>query len=61
MKKKLLKSLYDELVKKFNAIRTTDTGDLVKKAGYNIKIGEIEKKILIMSLINILLLNDLIS
>ena len=61
MKKKLLKSLYDEVVKKFNAIRTTDTGDLVKKAGYKIKIGEIEKKILIMSLINILLLNDLIS
>ena len=32
--------------KKVNAIQTTDTSDLVKKADYNTKIGEIEKKIL---------------
>ena len=28
-----------------NAIKTTDTTDLVKKADYDTKIGEIEKKI----------------
>ena len=32
-------------LKKVNAIKTTDISDLVKKAGYNKKIGEIEKKI----------------
>ena len=37
------KSLNDELVKKVNAIQA---GNLVKKADYNTKIAEIEKKIL---------------
>ena len=32
------------MVKKFNALQTTYTKDLVKKADYNAKIGEIEKK-----------------
>ena len=36
--------MYDELVKKFNAIQTNDTSSLVKKADYNTKIDEIEKK-----------------
>ena len=36
---------YDELVKKVNAIQTTDTSNLVKKTDYNTKISEIEKKI----------------
>ena len=39
-------SEYDELVKKVNDIKTTDTSDLVKKADYGTKIVEIEKKIL---------------
>ena len=44
---KLLKRLYMiNYFKKVNAIQTTDTSDLVKKADYNTKIGEIEKKIL---------------
>ena len=34
---------YDELVKKVNAIKTTDTSYLVKKADYDTKIGKIEK------------------
>ena len=37
--------MYDELVTKVNTINTTDTSDLVKKADYDIKIAEIEKKI----------------
>ena len=39
------KTVYDELVIKFNAIQTTDTSNLVKKSDYNTKINEIEKKI----------------
>ena len=34
------------MVKKVNGIQTTDTGNLVKKADYNTKIGEVEKKML---------------
>lgn len=45
LKKKLLKSLYDELVKKFNAIRTTDTSDSVQQHDHDTKIYAIEKKI----------------
>ena len=55
---------YNELVKKFNAIKTTDTSNLVKKPDYSTKINEIEKKkkILIMVVvINILLQKILIS
>ena len=39
------KTEYDELIKKDNNIKTTDTSDLVRKADYDTKIGEIEKKI----------------
>ena len=38
------KYVYDDLVKKVNAIQTTDT--VVNKSPYGTKIGEIEKKIL---------------
>ena len=34
------------MVKKVNGIQTTDTGNLVKKADYKTKIGEVEKKML---------------
>ena len=40
------KAVYDELLKKVNAIQTTHTCSSVKKADYNTKIDEIEKKIL---------------
>ena len=33
------------MVKKFNAIQTTDTSNLLKKTDYNTKMNEIEKKI----------------
>ena len=38
--------MYDKLVKKVNAIQTTDTNNLLTKADYDTKIAEIEKKIL---------------
>ena len=38
------KTEYDELIRKCNAIQTINTGNLVKKANYNTKINEIEKK-----------------
>ena len=46
----LLKRLYvyDELVKKVNAIQTTDTSDLSRKADYKPKIENIEKRFLII-------------
>ena len=50
---------YDELVKTFNAIQTTDTTDLVKKADYNTKIVDIEKNNLIMPVVKILLHKEL--
>ena len=37
---------YDELFKKPNAIQTTDTNNLFKKADYNTNNGEIKNKIL---------------
>ena len=40
------KAEYDQLVKKINAIQTTDTIDLVIKDDYKTKIWEVEKKIL---------------
>ena len=40
------KIAYYELVKKVNAIQPTCVSKLVKKADYNTKIVEIEKKIL---------------
>ena len=43
---KLLKRLeYNGVIKKVNAIQITDTSHLVKKADYNTKIDEIEKKL----------------
>ena len=53
------RAVYNEFLQKVNAIQTIDTNDLVKKAGRSTTIYEIEKKCLIM--INILLLNNLIS
>ena len=40
------KTKYNESVKKFNAIQTTDTNHLVKETDYGTKIGDIEEKIL---------------
>ena len=40
------KTIYDESVKRVNAIETTDTSNLVTKDDYNTKIAEIENKIL---------------
>ena len=37
---------YNELSKKVNSIKATDTSALVKKAGYNTRFGDIEKKII---------------
>ena len=34
---------YNELVKKVNAIQTTDTGNLVKKSDYNTKLKKLKK------------------
>ena len=44
--KLLKKSVYDEFVKKVNAIQAIDTSDLVKKADNNTRIEDIEKKII---------------
>ena len=38
------KTKYNELVKKVNAIQTTNTSNFVKKTDYNTKISEIENK-----------------
>ena len=38
-------TIYNELVKKVNALQTIDTSELVKKANYNTKLVEIKKKI----------------
>ena len=38
--------VYDELVKKVNAIQTADTSNLVRKTDYDKKSCKIEKKIL---------------
>ena len=40
----LEKTEYDELVKKVNAIQTTDTSNLVRNTDHNTKINEIEIK-----------------
>ena len=41
----LLRKLYDELVKKVNAIWTIDSSNFVKKTDYDTKIVELEKRI----------------
>ena len=46
MQQTIKMTIYDELVKKFNAIQTINTSNLVKKAEYDTKSYEIEKKIL---------------
>ena len=38
--------LYDELAKSVNIIETIDTINLAKKADYNTKVSEFEKKII---------------
>ena len=51
------KTTYDELIKKLNAIQTTDTSDLVKKADYDFeKKLELKIKLLIMIIVIIILL-----
>ena len=40
------KTVYDEVIKKVNAIQTTDANNLVKRSDYDTKNVEIEKKIL---------------
>ena len=52
------KAVYDKLVKNVNATHTIDISDLVKKADFDKKIEEIEKK---TAVINILLLIILIN
>ena len=37
------KTEYDELIKIVDVVKTTDAGNLVKKTGYDSKIGEIEE------------------
>ena len=61
MLKNVIKTEYDELLKKYNAVQTTDTTDLVKKADYNTKIVDIEKNNLIIPVVKILLHKSLIS
>ena len=46
------KTVYDELIKNLNAVQAIDAGNLDKKADYNTKIAEIEKKNLIMIIVN---------
>ena len=41
----LLKTEYNEFVKKVNNISTTDASNLIKKTDYNTKINETENKI----------------
>ena len=53
-------TVYDELVKKVNPILTNDTSDLVKKADYNTKFEDIDKKTL-QVMINISLLMILLN
>ena len=55
------KTEYDELGKKLNNIRTTDTSDLVEKTDYNAKVNEVEKKLMILIILNTLLLKNMIS
>ena len=46
------KTVYDELIKNLNAVQAINPGNLDKKADYNRKIAEIEKKNLIMIIVN---------
>ena len=63
MKKDVVKKTeHDELVIKVNAIKTTDASHLLKETDYDTEISEVEKKLLIMTiLIRILLHKNLTS
>ena len=47
-------TVYNQLVKKANAIQTTDTSNLGKKADYDTKIAKLKRKVLIMIIISML-------
>ena len=55
------KTRYNELIKKVNAIQTTDTSNLVKKLTITQKLVKLKRKYLIMIMIYILLRKHLIS
>ena len=40
------KTVYNELVKNIDNVKTTDTSDPLTKADFNKKFGEMEKKVL---------------
>ena len=52
---------YDELVIKVNNTSTTDTSYLVKKLSITQKLMKLKIKFLTMIMLNILLLNNIIS
>ena len=53
--------VYDELVKKVNAIETIDTNDLVKNLTTTQKLIKLKRKLLIKIIISILLLKNLMN
>ena len=62
LKKEVVKKTdYNELVENDNYNNTTDTSNLVKKTDSDTKTSKIEKKLLIMIMLNILLLKNLIN
>ena len=44
VKKEVKKTEHDKLFKKINSIQVVDTSNFIKKADYDTKIDEIEKK-----------------
>ena len=52
---------YDELVKKVNDITTIDTSYLLKKLTMTQKLVKLQRKYLIIIMINILLIKSLMS
>ena len=63
VEKVVKKTVYDQLVKKVNAIQTIDTSNLVKITECNTKINDIKKKkkMIMIIVTSILLLKTLIS
>ena len=55
------KSKYDELIDNFNNINTADTSDLVTKLTTTQKIMKLKRKLLVIIIVNISLLENLIS
>ena len=53
------KTVYDEVIKKVNAIQTTDANNLVKRSDYDTKMLKLKRKYWIMIMINILLHKNL--